>query len=119
MRTFASILIFGIFILSSCDKQQLVNVQYQASQAESIYRLSYRNEFGNIADTLITPQSKEDIWQYSMKLLKGDIFYLSGKYNDSNSSLKLSILINGKIYKEQYSVGDTVDYCIVSGTVPY
>jgi len=54
-----------------------------------------------------------------MKLPKGDIVYLSGKYQDISSSLKLSIKIDGKIYKEQYSEGDTVNYLVVSGTIPY
>ena len=119
MKNFKTILFIGIFILSSCAKQQEATVEYESSQAVSVYQLSYQNEFGNLVDTLINPQSNEDVWHYNMKLPKGDIVYLSGKYQDVNSSLKLSIKVDGIIYKEQYSVGDTVNYVIVSGIIPY
>jgi len=119
MKPLIPIFVIVILLFTACNKQQQVTVEYEASTAVSAYELSYQNEFGILIDTLISPQSSEDVWHHSMKLPKGDIVYLSGKYDDINSSLKLSIKIDGKIYQEQYSVGDTVHYVIVSGTIPY
>jgi len=119
MKHLITIISFSVLFLIACTKQQEVNVEYEASSAVSAYQLSYQNEYGVMVDTLINPESNEDVWHYTMELAKGDIVYLSGKYQDVNSSLKLSIKIDGKTYKEQYSAGDTVNYFIVSGTIPY
>lgn len=108
-----------LLLLTACARQAPVSVVYEASGAVSTYQLSYLTEDGVMVDSLINADSYEDVWRYSMKLDRGDIVFLSGKYQDINSSLKLSVKVNGKIYKEQYSVGDTVHYLIVSGTVPY
>ena len=119
MKRLIPIFVIVVLLFTACSKQQQVTVEYEASTAVSAYQLSYQNEFGTLVDTLISSQSSEDVWHHSMKLTKGDIVYLSGKYDDVNSSLKLSIKVDGKIYKEQYSVGDTIKYIIVSGTIPY
>ena len=119
MKYLLTIILALQLFLSACTKQAPVSVVYEASGTVSNYWLSYLNEDGTMVDSLINANSNEDIWRYSMKLDRGDIVFLSGKYQDINSSLKLSIKVSGKIYKEQYSVGDTVHYLIVSGTVPY
>ncbi len=119
MKKLAPYLILFVLLFQACAKQQEVSVTYEASQAISAFSVSYQNEHGLLVDTIINPQSKEDVWRYMMFLSKGDIVYLSGKYDDVNSGLKLSIVIDGKVFKEQYSLGDTVNYLTVSGTIPY
>lgn len=119
MKKLTPYLILVVLLFQACVKQQEVSVIYEASQAVSAFSVSYQNEYGLLVDTIINPQSNQDIWRYKMFLSKGDIVYLSGKYDDINSGLKLSIIIDGKVFKEQYSLGDTVNYLIVSGTIPY
>ena len=120
MRVLTNILIV-VFILffAACSKHPEIKVEYEASQAISEFTLSYIDSNKMLKDTIIKPESNTDLWHYSMMAKKGDIVYLSGHYNDINSSLRLSIKIDGKIYKEQYSVGDTVNFMIVSGVIPY
>ncbi len=119
MKKLTPYLILVVLLFQACVKQQEVSVIYEASQAVSAFSVSYQNEYGLLVDTIINPQSNQDIWRYKMFLSKGDIVYLSGKYDDINSGLKLSIIIDGKVFKEQYSLGDTVNYLIVSGTISY
>ena len=120
MRALNYILIV-VFILffAACSKHPEIKVEYKASQSISEFTLSYLGSDKMLKDTIIQPESETDLWHYSMMAQKGDIVYLSGHYNDINSSLRLVIKIDGKIYKEQYSVGDTVTFLIVSGVISY
>jgi hypothetical protein len=63
--------------------------------------------------------SGEDIRSYSFSGEKGDIVYVSAIYTDSASSVKVEILLDGKIYKSGSSNNEPGKYVIVSGTIPY
>ena len=116
----------GIFILSvvsllmlfSCEKQEDVAVKYIATNAVSEFHLSYRLPSGELKAETITASSMQDKWSYSFTAQQDDIVYLSGNYKDINSGLKLLILMDGKVYKQASTVGDTINFVIVSGTVP-
>lgn len=120
-RLWAGKIMFLLFflVLGSCQPEKQVNVVYEASQAVSSFKLSYLDEAGSLQSVTVNPESQEDVWRYSMVVEEGDMVYVSGKYNDPNSSLRLAVKINGKIYKEAFSKYDTVKYLIVSGVVPY
>lgn len=114
-----TLIVVFILFFAACSKHPNIKVEYEASQAISEFTLSYMDSNKMLKDTIIKPQSEADLWHYSMMAQKGDIVYLSGHYNDINSSLRLEIKIEGKIYKEQYSVGDTVTFMVVSGVISY
>lgn len=117
MKKIAAILI--IFTLFSCQKNNEVKVTYQASGAVSEFSLNYTNAEGNLVNVVVTPQSALDSWNYSFVGEQGDIVYVSGKYSDPYSGLKLMIKVNGKVYKQASNEGDTLKYLTVSGVVPY
>jgi hypothetical protein len=108
-----------LLLLVSCDKNTERKVTYEVSGAVSEYSLSYLDEHGEVITTKIIPESLEDIWRYSFMAEDGDVVYVSGRYLDVNSALRISIKVDGKVYKEGYSVGDTVKFLTVSGVIPY
>jgi hypothetical protein len=108
----------GLLMLFSCEKQEDVTVKYIATNAVSEFHLSYRLPSGALQSENITASSIQDQWSYSFTAQQGDIVYLSGNYKDINSGLKLLILMDGKVYKQASTVGDTINFVIVSGVVP-
>lgn len=116
-------IIFGIVILSivlvSCNKHNQVKISYEATASISEYSLYYKDADGNLAETVVTPQSAQDKWVHTHLGVEGDIVYISGIYSDINSGLKMVIKLDGKIYKQASNVGDTLKYLTVSGVVPY
>jgi hypothetical protein len=117
-----NILILSVILsalLISCSKTTPVQIKYQASGAVSTFRINFTDGDGNLQTAIISPQSAQDVWQLDFKGEQGDIVYLSGKYSDSHSALKLMILINGKVYKQASNDGDTIKYLTVSGVVPF
>ncbi len=119
MKYITIITVALVFLSTSCSKTNKKKITYMASNAYSEYDLQYLNENNVLIKTTIKPQSVQDKWEYNYFANDGDIIYLSGIYHDINSSLKVAILIDGKIYKQGSSVGDTLQYLTVSGTVPY
>lgn len=115
------ILFFAVYALlfAACEKRGEVPVKYIATEAIADYEISYRNQHGDLLKEIISAQSVQDKWEFDFVAEKGDIVYVSGKYNDINSSLKLMIMVDGKIYKQGFSTGDTLKYLTVSGVVPY
>lgn len=114
--------IFALSILmlfTSCSRNTQINVEYEASMAVSEYNLSYLDESGEVINVRVNPDGADDVWHCSFMAEEGDMVYISGKYTDPNSALRLSIKIDGKIYKSGYSKGDTLKYLVVSGVVPY
>jgi hypothetical protein len=105
-------------MLFSCEKQEDKKVEYIATNAVSDFHLSYLMPSGELKSETITAGSMQDKWNYSFVAQQGDIVYISGKYKDINSGLKLIILIDGKVYKQAYTEGDTVNFVTVSGVVP-
>lgn len=119
MRKF--ILITAVVLLSiACDKEnEQVKVDYRVSNAYSDIEVSYRIENEQLINEWYEFDSGEDVWTYSMYLEQGEIVYLSARYVDSTSSVKLQILIDGKIYKEGSSNNEPDKYLTVSGTIPF
>ena len=114
------LIIISIFLtLASCESNKEKSIEYEVAGSVSEYKLQYLDEEGNLVKTVINPESTSDIWRYKFIGEEGDIVYVSGKYEDINSALRISIKIDGKIYKEGYSEGDTVKYLTVSGVIPY
>jgi len=112
-----------LFILSitllACEKREEKSVKYITTSATSAYDISYRNQSGDLIKETITPESKQDQWVYSYKAEQGDIVYISGNYKDITSGLKVMILVDGKVYKQGSTIGDTISFVTVSGVVPY
>ena len=94
-------------------------VKYVATDAVSNFTLNFRDAAGILQSEKVQAESALDKWNYSFVVEQGEIVYLSGKYEDVNSSLKLIVYIDGKIYKQSSSIGDTLKYLIVSGVIPY
>lgn len=108
-----------VILLASCNKTDKKYVTYISTGAISAYNLQYLNENNELITTEVTPQSAQDEWVYKQIRDNGEIVYISGHYNDINSSLKVMILIDGKVYKQNSNEADTISYLTVSGTVPY
>lgn len=119
MRRIIVIIIALIFIFVSCNKTNTKNVKYVATSSISAYNLQYMNDKNELIEVEVWPESAQDQWSYSYLAEEGDIVYISGRYNDINSSLKLMIVVDGKVYKQASNEADTLSYLIVSGTIPY
>jgi hypothetical protein len=118
MRTILVIFVFVLFTIACVKENDKVPVQYRVSSAYAETEISFRNDQQDIITEIYPFQSGEDIWTWSGQLLKGEIVYLSTRYTDSASSVKVQILVDGKIYKESSSNNEPNKYLIVSGTVP-
>lgn len=119
IKTLAIILALTGISLSSCQKEAGVRVAYRTTMAISPYLVTYLDENGvKISETVIA-QSTGDSWQYSFVGQEGDIIFITAKYSDPESSVKVQILVDGKIYKENSSTNDTLRYVTVSGTIPF
>jgi len=108
-----------VIMLASCSKTDNKNVTYISRGAISAYNLQYLNENNELISIEVIPQSAQDEWVYKQISNYGEIVYISGHYKDINSSLKIMILIDGKVYKQASNEADTISYLTVSGTVPY
>jgi hypothetical protein len=117
MLKYLIILLMPLFMLS-CTKKNQVKVTYEATAAVSGYSLSYL-ENGTMKQISIVPESAQDRWFCHFNGEQGDIVYISGNYKDVNSALNLMIKVDGKIYKQGTSQGDTLRFLTVSGVVPY
>lgn len=119
MKKLIYIIVLG-FLLIACEKdEQQVNVTYRLSNAIADTDLSYRNIDGQIINETVQFESLADIWSKPLEMKKGDIVYLSAIYYDSTSSVKVEILVDGKVYKEGSSSQKPETYVTVSGTIPY
>lgn len=103
----------------ACEKRENKQVKYVATDATSAFTIQYRDAVGDLQTETVAAESAQDKWQKSFIAEQGEIVYLSGKYNDPESLLKLIIYVDGKVYKQVSSVGDTLKYLTVSGVVPY
>ncbi len=109
---------FALFF-SSCEKHGDVSVKYIATEAIDDYEITWRNEKGELKTEIVAAQSVQDRWEYNFTAREGEIVYISGKYKNINSSLRLMIVVDGKVYKQGFSAGDTLKYLTVSGVLPY
>lgn len=115
----ALISLFLTTLLAGCERNEEKQVKYLATGSVSEYSITYRATGGNLVTETVEAQSQTDKWSYSFVANQGEILYLSGFYKDVNSGLKLMVLVDGKVYKQSSSLGDTISYLIVSGVVPY
>ncbi len=108
------------FVVFSCQKENNAKlVKYVTTEAISMYDLAYLNGSSQLIEQKVEAQSAQDKWVYSFEAEPGDIVYVSAKYYDIESALKIQILIDGKVYKEKSSRNDTTQYLTVSGVIPY
>ncbi|MBE0638700.1 MAG: hypothetical protein IH598_09275 [Bacteroidales bacterium] len=119
MKNLTLIAILIAFLASGCEKREEKLVKYIATDAVSTYTISYRDQSGSVIKKDIEAQSAIDRWEYSFVAGQGEIVYVSGNYKDIGSALKVMILIDGKVYKQAATRGDTVRYVTVSGVIPY
>jgi len=116
------LILFSLLILliaSACEKREEKLVKYIATDAVSNFTISYRDQCGTVVTRQVQAQSEVDRWEYSFVAEQGEIVYVSGNYKDIGSALKVMILIDGKIYKQAATRGDTVRYVTASGVIPY
>jgi len=105
-------------IFQACEKEESI-IEYKITKAISGFDVNYRNGDGELIKANIPTSSGEDIWNYSFSAYQGDIVFVSARYRDINSAIKVQVLIDGKVFKEGSSTNDTVKYVTVSGTVPF
>jgi hypothetical protein len=109
-----------VLLFSACNKEdETIIVQYKASNGYSNTQIKYRNAEGVLVSENINFVGGEDIWTYSFDGKKGDIVFVSARYYDSNSSITLQILLDGKVFKEGTSNNETDEILTISGTIPY
>ena len=108
-----------VAVLTACHKPFQKKVAYTATGAISAYNLQYLDDHNELVNLEITPQSAQDIWKYEFMSDQGEIVYVNGNYKDINSALKIQLLIDGKVYKQGETQGDTLKHLVVSGVVPY
>jgi hypothetical protein len=119
MKKFIYIFVL-VFLVMACDKdEQSVHVTYRLSNSISDTDLFYRNIDGQIVKETVLIEGEEDVWTKPLEMNNGDIVYLSAIYYDSISSVKIQILVDGKVYKEASSNMVSEKYVTISGTVPY
>ncbi len=118
-RLFIFTTLVFMFFATGCNKPYPVKVTYMVTGAVSAYNLQYLDNQNILVKTTVTPQSAQDVWRYDFEAEQGDVVYMNGKYDDIHSGLKLQLLINGKLYKQASTEGDTISYVVVSGVVPY
>ena len=119
MKTLAAIVSLLTLLCYSCEKEGGQKVRYQVSRSVSGFEANYMNGEGTLTWDMVTTQSAQDIWTYDFEALPGDVVFISTRYRDITSAIKVQILIDGKVYKEGSSSNDTVSFVTVSGTVPY
>ena len=109
-----------LLFFTACDiEKDKLNVTYKVSNASAITEVSYRNSDAQIITELIDFQSAQDVWTYDMELRRGEIVYLAAIYEDSTSSVRLQIQMDGKIFKEGSNTNEPGKYLILSGSIPY
>lgn len=113
------LLVLIIVALGGCHKRDDKMVTYLVTSDATEIALQYRDGTGLLQKTTLHPAGGQDEWRHSFAAEQGDIVYLSGKYEEGHATLKLMITIDGKIYKQAQSTGDTIKYVTVSGVVPY
>ena len=110
-----TLILLTLIALFSCTRNDQVKIEYVATSAISEFNIFYLNPGGELQHEVVKPKSAIDMWSYSYFGEQGDVVYISGRYTDPNSSLKLLIKVDGKIYKQAQNEGDTLRFLTVSG----
>ena len=119
MKKLISFILILVVALTACHKPYQKKVTYITTGAISAYNLQYLDDQNELVNTEVIPQSEQDIWKYEYMSDQGEIVYINGNYKDINSALKIQLLIDGKVYKQAETTGDTIKVLVVSGVVPY
>jgi hypothetical protein len=112
------LILIPILLIFSCDKNTEHEVIYRISNSSSGFTVRYLNPAGLITTENITVQSAQDTWNYSFLADDGGIVFVSANYKDPESSIKVQILVDGKIYKQAATSNDTLSFVTVSGVIP-
>lgn len=111
------VLIFGII---SCDQvNDDVDVTYLITDSDSGFDVRYRDAEDDLVFEKVETSSESDIWKYTFPAEAGDILFIAANYYDVNSKIRIRILLDNKIFREASSHYDTVNFVVVSGTVPF
>jgi enterochelin esterase-like enzyme len=108
----------ALLFLAACEKEASREVTYRVTDSVSGFSLRYLDENGQLQSEQVNTQSAQDIWQYSYLGEDGDIVFVSTNYKDPSSSIKVQILVDGKLYRQSSSRNDTVSFVTVSGVIP-
>jgi uncharacterized lipoprotein NlpE involved in copper resistance len=119
MKKIIILILMATLMMAGCEKRDEKQVKYVATGAISEFTIKYRDKDGIVKTEIFEAQSTLDEWVYSFVEEQGEIVYASGFYKDISSGLKIMILVNGKVYKQASSLGDTINYLTVSGVIPY
>lgn len=116
-------LILMLIIISGvigCElKDQNVKVTYIVTDSDSGFEVYYQNSDQELIFEKVDTNSEEDEWRYTFIGERGDIVFMSVIYYDVNSKVRAMIKLDEKIYKEGISRYDTVNFLVISGTIPY
>ncbi len=116
-------LILMLIIVSGvigCElKDQNVKVTYIVTDSDSGFEIYYQNSDQELIFEKVITNSEEDEWRYTFIGERGDIVFMSVIYYDLNSKVRAMIKLDEKIYKEGISRYDTVNFLVISGTIPY
>jgi hypothetical protein len=119
MKTILITTILLSTLLLSCEKTEKLNVTYMISEVDSGFEVNYRDESGNMINQSVDTESMMDVWTFVFKAEPGHLVFVSARYHDIHSSILVRILIDGKVYKQSATKGDTLSFVTVSGTVPF
>ena len=122
-KTMIKKLILMLIIISGvigCElKDQDVKVTYIVTDSDSGFDVYYQNSDQELIFENVETNSEEDEWNYTFVAERGDIVFMSVIYYDVNSKVRTMIKLDEKIYKEGISRYDTVNFLVISGTIPY
>ena len=118
MKKILTLMLLSV-IFTACEKEHDQGIKYLITDNSSGFIVNYRDAAGNVINKTVIVASAEDQWTYSYNAEEGEIVFVSAIYKDINSSIKIQILIDGKVYKQGSSKYDTINYVTVSGTVPF
>lgn len=114
------IVILILLVLDSCNfVTDEADVTYLVTGAASGFDVRYRDAEGVLVLERIQAGSESDVWQYDFTADAGEILFISARYYDINSGIRIRILLDGKIFREASSRFDTSAFVVVSGTIPY
>lgn len=119
MKKIIPIFILLTALLTACEKESNYGVAYRITNSSSGFEVNYRDGAGILRSESVSTQSAQDVWTHSFEAGEGDILFVSAIYKDIHSAIRVQITLDGKVFKEGSSAGDTVRYVTVSGTVPY
>jgi hypothetical protein len=91
---------------------------YRITDSSSGFNVRYYDESGQLVAEKIVTQSTQDVWNYSFTSDDGGIVFVSANYKDPGSSIKVQIMVDGKIYKQAATRNDTISFVTVSGVIP-